>query len=69
MSRVSQRSKRRVGKASLVMMGHTHAATDVIVSGCSAGGLAVYLHVDEVADMFKGKPDVKVRGLAGRYCL
>jgi hypothetical protein len=24
-------------------------ATDVVVSGCSAGGLAVYLHVDEVS--------------------
>ncbi len=38
-------------------------ATDVVVSGCSAGGLSVYLHLDEVAALFQGR-GTKVRGLA-----
>ena len=51
----------------LVPVSWALTATDVVVSGCSAGGLAVYLHIDEIADLFKGK-ETKVRGLAGRYC-
>ena len=35
-------------------------ATDIIVSGGSAGGLAAYLHVDEIASMF---PSSHVTGL------
>jgi hypothetical protein len=35
-------------------------ATDVIVSGGSAGGLATYLHVDEIAELF---PRARVSGL------
>ena len=38
-------------------------ATEVVLAGCSAGGLAVYLHIDEVAAMFQNT--TKVRGLAG----
>jgi hypothetical protein len=40
-------------------------ATEVVVSGCSAGGLAVYLHVDGVAEVLQGS-GAKVRGLAGQ---
>ena len=36
------------------------AASDVVVSGCSAGGLATYLHVDRWAAAL---PKAKVRGL------
>ena len=36
-------------------------ATDVVVSGCSAGGLATYLHVDDWASMFS--KSVKVVGM------
>ena len=37
-------------------------ATDIVVSGCSAGGLATYLHVDEYAERYDaarvvGMPD------------
>lgn len=38
-------------------------ATDVVVSGCSAGGVAVYLHIDKWADALKGSK-ARVRGLA-----
>jgi hypothetical protein len=39
-------------------------ASDVVVAGCSAGGLSVYLHVDEVAARFTGRAGARVRGLA-----
>eukprot|EP00931_Biecheleriopsis_adriatica_P120145 TRINITY_DN95279_c0_g1_i1.p1 TRINITY_DN95279_c0_g1~~TRINITY_DN95279_c0_g1_i1.p1 ORF type:complete len:414 (+),score=81.27 TRINITY_DN95279_c0_g1_i1:133-1374(+) len=36
-------------------------ATDIVVSGCSAGGLATYLHCDHWADAIKkANPDTKV---------
>jgi hypothetical protein len=35
-------------------------ATDVVISGCSAGGLATYFHVDWWADSFPST--TKVRG-------
>jgi len=37
-----------------------HSATDVVISGCSAGGLATYLHVDWWANQV---PKAKVIGL------
>jgi hypothetical protein len=37
-------------------------ATDVVITGCSAGGLAAYLHVDKWAALFKGV-HVKLVGL------
>merc|ERR1740117_108711 len=39
-------------------------ATDLVVSGCSAGGLATYLHTDQWCDALKGKsPSAKCVGL------
>jgi len=39
-------------------------ATDLVVSGCSAGGLATYLHTDQWCDMLKAtNPDAKCVGL------
>jgi len=37
------------------------AATELVVAGCSAGGLSVYLHVDKWAEAF---PSARVTGLA-----
>lgn len=40
------------------------ASTDVVISGCSAGGLATYLHVDNWADrLAAAAPTAKVRGM------
>lgn len=40
------------------------SSTDVVISGCSAGGLATYLHVDNWADrLVAAAPSVKVRGM------
>ena len=40
-------------------------ATDVIVGGCSAGGLTVYLNLDALAGQVQAlSPGVSVRGLA-----
>ena len=40
------------------------AATDVVVSGCSAGGLATYLHTDEWADrIHEANPNTHVVGM------
>lgn len=37
-------------------------ATDVVISGCSAGGLATYLHVDNWANRLKTEaPAAKAR--------
>lgn len=39
-------------------------ATDAVISGCSAGGLATYLHVDEWADRLHAvNKDMTVRGM------
>lgn len=39
---------------------------EVLVSGCSAGGLAVYLHVDHIAAKIKAAvPSARVRGVPG----
>ena len=39
-------------------------ATDVVISGCSAGGLATYLHTDQWCDAIaKAQPKVKCAGL------
>ena len=41
------------------------AATDVIVGGCSAGGLTVYLNLDAIAGQIHAlSPGARVRGLA-----
>ena len=39
------------------------AATDLVVSGCSAGGLATFLHVDEYAERYSS---AKVVGMPDR---
>jgi len=40
-------------------------ATDVVISGCSAGGLAVYLGIDQMTNLIHTvNPTAKVRGLA-----
>ena len=40
------------------------ASTDVVISGCSAGGLATFLHVDNWADrLAAAAPTAKVRGM------
>eukprot|EP01035_Chromulina_nebulosa_P019243 gene19243-25094_t len=40
-------------------------ATDVIISGCSAGGLGIYLGLDHMADMIHDvNPLIKIRGLS-----
>lgn len=49
------------------------AATDVVVSGCSAGGLATFLHTDQWCDaLLKTAPGVKcvgmVRDARGQTC-
>ena len=42
------------------------ASTDVVISGCSAGGLATFLHVDHWATVLKTEaPKAKVRGMPG----
>lgn len=44
-------------------------ATDVVIMGCSAGGLGVYLGIDEIADMIYDRArevnntEIQVRGL------
>eukprot|EP00040_Diaphanoeca_grandis_P032659 m.198465 g.198465 ORF g.198465 m.198465 type:complete len:410 (-) comp32695_c3_seq1:82-1311(-) len=39
-------------------------STDVVISGCSAGGLATFLHVDNWADLLTtAAPKAKVRGM------
>ena len=38
-------------------------ATDVVISGCSAGGLATYLHTDQWCDAIKTKSGAKCVGL------
>ena len=40
-------------------------ATDVVISGCSAGGLSVYLHVDKwAAAVHASQPSARIVGLA-----
>lgn len=41
------------------------SATDVVISGCSAGGLSVYLHIDKwAAAIHAAQPSARVVGLA-----
>ena len=50
--------------ASLLRTASLGKATDVVVSGCSAGGLAAYLHVDQYCDALAvDAPGVKCVGM------
>lgn len=41
------------------------SATDVLISGCSAGALGVFLGIDQIADIIRAaNPRIRVRGLA-----
>ena len=39
-------------------------ATDVVISGCSAGGLATYLHTDQWCDLLHGQARLEKRAPA-----
>ena len=66
---------RRAAVASLQASYNFNAATDVIVGGGSAGGLAAYLHVDWYASQAprgsktRGLPDSGVRGMVSPLLL
>mmetsp|Transcript_16961 Transcript_16961/g.47349 ORF Transcript_16961/g.47349 Transcript_16961/m.47349 type:complete len:464 (+) Transcript_16961:322-1713(+) len=51
--------------ADLIQTKHLGFATDVVIAGCSAGGLAVYLHADMMAEAISAKARALGRADAG----